>query len=60
MKTLNDYMALPYRLEIVEDQEEGGYVVSYPDLPGCITYGDTIEDAMNMQRMQRKHGLKRH
>ena len=24
MKTLNDYMALPYRLEIVEDQEEGG------------------------------------
>ena len=47
MKTLNDYMALPYRLEIVEDQEEGGYVVSYPDLPGCITYGDTIEDAMN-------------
>ena len=47
MKTLNDYMALPYRLEIVEDQEEGGFVVSYPDLPGCITCGDTIEDAMN-------------
>ena len=47
MKTLNDYMALPYRLEIVEDQEEGGYVVSYPDLPGCITCGDTIEEAMN-------------
>ena len=39
-------MALPYRLEIVEDQEEGGFVVSYPDLPGCITCGDTIEDAM--------------
>ena len=56
MKTLNDYMALPYRLEIVEDQEEGGYVVSYPDLPGCITCGDTIEEAMNKQRMQRKHG----
>ena len=47
MKTLNEYMALPYRLEIVEDQEEGGFVVSYPDLPGCITCGDTIEDAMN-------------
>ena len=47
MKTLSDYMALPYRLEIVEDQEEGGFVVSYPDLPGCITCGDTIEDAMN-------------
>ena len=47
MKTLNDYMALPYRLEIVEDQEEGGFVVSYPDFSGCITCGDTIEDAMN-------------
>ena len=47
MKTLNDYMALPYRLDIVADQEEGGFVVFYPDLPGCITCGDTIEDAMN-------------
>lgn len=54
MKTLNDYMALPYRLEIVEDQEEGGYVVSYPDLPGCITYGDTIEDAMNNAKDAKK------
>ena len=37
MKTLNEYLALPYRMEIVEDREEGGYVVSYPDLPGCLT-----------------------
>lgn len=54
MKTLNDYMALPYRLEIVEDQEEGGFVVSYPDLPGCITCGDTIEDAMNNAKDAKK------
>ena len=54
MKTLNDYMALPYRLEIVEDQEEGGYVVSYPDFPGCITCGDTIEDAMNNAKDAKK------
>lgn len=27
MKTLNDYMKMPYRMEIVEDKEEGGYVV---------------------------------
>ena len=37
MKTLNDYMKMSYRMEIVEDQDEGGFVVSYPDLPGCIT-----------------------
>lgn len=45
MKTLNDYMKIPYRMEIVEDKEEGGFVVSYPELPGCITCGETIESA---------------
>ena len=45
MKTLNDYMAMPYRMEIVEDTDEGGFVVSYPDLPGCITSGETLESA---------------
>ena len=39
MQTLNDHMKLPYRMEIVEDQEEGGYVLSFPELPGCITCG---------------------
>lgn len=35
--TLNDSSLLPYRMELVEDPDEGGYVASYPDLPGCIT-----------------------
>ncbi len=34
------------RMEIVEDQEEGGCVVSFPDLPGCITCGVTMERAV--------------
>ena len=46
MKTLNDYMKMPYRMEIIEDKNEGGFVVSYPDLPGCITCGETIEAAV--------------
>lgn len=46
MKTLNDYMSMPYRMEVVEDKEEGGYVVAYPDLPGCITSGNTINAAV--------------
>lgn len=45
-KSLNDYLKLSYRMEIVEDAEEGGFVVSYPDLPGCITCGETIEKAV--------------
>lgn len=46
MKTLNEYLRLPYRMEIVEDRNEGGFVVSYPDLPGCITCGETVESAV--------------
>ena len=46
MKTLNDYMAMSYRMEVVEDKTESGFVVSYPDLPGCITCGETVESAI--------------
>ena len=46
MKTLNEYMEMSYRMEIVEDKDEGGYVVSYPDLPGCITCGENVESAV--------------
>ena len=42
----NDYLAMSYRMEIVEDKDEGGFVVSYPELPGCITCGETIERAV--------------
>ena len=33
MGILNDYMAMSYRMEIVEDKDEGGFVNFYPDLP---------------------------
>ena len=46
MKTLNEYLALPYCMEIVEAQDEGGFVASYPALPGCITCGETVESAV--------------
>lgn len=46
MRSRDEYMHVPYKMEIVEDMEEGGYVVTFPDLPGCITYGDTIERAV--------------
>lgn len=46
MKTLNEYLRLPYRMELVEDPDEGGYAVSFPELPGCISCGETIESAV--------------
>ena len=45
MKTVNDYMNKPYKMEIKPDETEGGFVISYPELSGCITCGDTIEQA---------------
>ncbi|SFP68538.1 Predicted nuclease of the RNAse H fold, HicB family [Butyrivibrio proteoclasticus] len=46
MKKIEDYVDLPYKMEIVKDLDEGGYVVSFPDLPGCLTVGETIEEAI--------------
>ena len=46
MKTIEYYMALPYRMELVADIEEGGYVVSFPGLRGCISSGETVEQAV--------------
>ena len=46
MRSLDEYMKLPYRLEIVPDTEESGFVASYPELPGCISCGETIAAAV--------------
>ena len=58
VKTLNDYMKMNYRMEIIEDQDEGGFVVSFPELPGCITCGETMESAIS-NAMDAKHGWNR-
>jgi predicted RNase H-like HicB family nuclease len=34
-----------YYKAIFETQAEGGYTVTVPALPGCISEGDTFEDA---------------
>ena len=57
MKTLNDYLLNSYRMEIVEDKQEGGFVVSFPELPGCITCGDTIESAISNAQDAKKEWL---
>ena len=31
---------------IVEPSEEGGYTVYIPSLPGCISEGETLEEAL--------------
>ncbi len=40
---------LNYRI-LLRKEPEGGYTVIVPSLPGCVTYGDSIEEAIQMAR----------
>jgi len=40
---------LSYRV-LLRKEPEGGYTVTVPSLPGCVTYGETIEDSITMAR----------
>ena len=60
MRTMDDYMNMNYRMEIVEDKEEGGFVVSYPELPGCITCGETMESAITNAQAALEEGIEIH
>lgn len=46
MKDLKYYLSLAYRIELYEDKEAGGYTVAVPELPGCLSCGETVEEAM--------------
>lgn len=46
MRTIDEYMRLPYRMEVIPDTAEGGYAVRFPELPGCLTCADTLEEAV--------------
>jgi len=34
-----------YTAIISEDLEDGGYLVTFPSLPGCHTHGKTLDEA---------------
>lgn len=44
MKTVDYYMLLPHKLELIPE-EAGGFAARFPELPGCISCGDTPEAA---------------
>jgi antitoxin HicB len=44
-KTLEDYLALIYPITLYPEPG-GGYTVMIKDLPGCISEGETLEEAV--------------
>jgi len=57
VKTLDYYMGLNYKIEIVKDQTEGGYVLSVPELKGCLTCADNLEKGMELIKDAKKQWL---
>jgi antitoxin HicB len=49
-KTLSYYMSLPYRVEIYPEEDGNGYTAVIPDLPGCMTGANTLEELWGMIR----------
>ncbi|MBM4177053.1 MAG: type II toxin-antitoxin system HicB family antitoxin [Ignavibacteria bacterium] len=43
MKILN------YRI-LLRKEPEGGFTITVPTLPGCVTYGETIDEALKMAK----------
>ena len=37
-----------YIYPAIFEDDDGGYMVTFPDFPGCVTYGDTLDIALDM------------
>ncbi len=40
---------LTYRV-LLNREPQGGYTVTFPTLPGCITYGENVDEALLMAK----------
>ncbi|SHK46363.1 type II toxin-antitoxin system HicB family antitoxin [Tepidibacter formicigenes] len=55
-KSLDYYLSLnyPFKIESLSEEDGGGYFITYPDLPGCMSDGETVEEAISMGEDARK------
>lgn len=50
---LDEYLAREYPFQVIASRD-GGYVVVYPDLPGCITQADTVDEIPELAEEARR------
>ena len=43
---MDEQLKYPFEIRNLSDEEGGGYSITFPDLPGCISDGDSIEEAI--------------
>lgn len=46
MKDLNYYLELKYPLSVIQE-DDASYFVEYPDLKGCFSTGDSLDEAVH-------------
>ena len=47
--TTNNYMRHTYKI-MLHKEPEGGYTVLVPALPGCISFGEDVDEAISMAK----------
>lgn len=47
---MTEVPAYPFEMRPLTNQEGGGWLITYPDLPGCMSDGETPEEAMRNGR----------
>jgi antitoxin HicB len=46
VKDLSYYMKINYPYELSKEDEEDGFFATHPDLPGCMSEGETADEAI--------------
>ena len=52
-KILDEYLALEYPFNVIADPD-GGWVIEYPDLPGCLSQADALDEIAPMAEAARR------
>jgi antitoxin HicB len=46
MSNIPAFEIYPFIVEPLPKEEGGGYVITFPDLPGCMSDGETVDEAI--------------
>lgn len=52
-RTLDEYLNLRYSINIIADPDSG-YVIVFPDLPGCMTQVESLDEVAPMAEEVRR------
>jgi antitoxin HicB len=46
MSKIPAFETYPFSVDPLPKEEGGGYVITFPDLPGCMSDGDTVDETI--------------